>query len=127
MDLEIKEEHLEGFNSQAREKVSEATNLFVADLIEESNRIESGRNTTSGPPEITSSMVNDAWVLIRRGLFTPKRSLMIKILRVVSAILALIVGFMYDPINLQDNDYMFLFILVISATIISVTISTMKE
>ena len=50
-----------------------------------------------------------------------------KVLRVVAAVLALVVGIMYDKTRLQDGVYMSLFILLIAATIITVTISTLKE
>ena len=127
MDIEILDENLKGFNSQAKVKLSEATTEFAGDLIEESNRLESSRNTTGNEPEITSSMVNDAQVLIRRGLTQPKKGIGLKILRVVAAVLSLLVGVLYDSTKLQNGGYMLLFIGVITAAILTVTISTFKE
>ena len=127
MDIEILDENLKGFNSQAKIKLSEATTEFAGDLIEESNRLESSRNTTGNEPEITSSMVNDAQVLIRRGLTQPKKGIGLKILRVVAAVLSLLVGVLYDSTKLQNGGYMLLFIGVITAAILTVTISTFKE
>lgn len=57
IQIVIDEDDLVGLNEHARNKIEESANNFITDLIEESNRIESGRNTTSGQPEITSSMV----------------------------------------------------------------------
>lgn len=127
MDIEILDENLKGFNSQAKVKLSEATTEFAGDLIEESNRLESSRNTTGNEPEITSSMVNDAQVLIRRGLTQPKKGIGLKILRVVAAVLSLLVGVLYDSTKLQNGGYMLLFIGVITAAILTVTISMFKE
>ena len=127
MEIQIPDDDLKGFNPQASAKLGEATEEFVSDMITEANRIESGRNTTSGTPEITSSMVNDARVLIRRGLVQPRRNIGMKVLRVLSAVLALVAGFMYDTTRLQDGGYMLLFILVVTATILCVTISTIRE
>lgn len=127
IDINIPDNNLEGFNTQARDKLKESADDFVSDLIEEANRVESGRNSTSGNPEITSSMVNDAQVLIRRGLAQPKKGMGVKILRIASAILSLVVGMMYDATKLQDSGYMLLFILVIGAAILTVTIATIKE
>lgn len=125
--IHIQDQDVSGFNTQAKIKLEESVNEFVSDLIEEANRIESGRNSTSGDPEITSSMVNDARVLIRRGLAQPKKGMGIKILRISSAVLSLAVGMMYDSTKLQDSGYMLLFILVIAAAILSVTVATIKE
>ncbi|KAF5028964.1 hypothetical protein DSECCO2_653520 [anaerobic digester metagenome] len=127
IDIQIQNESVNGFNAQAKIKLEESVNEFISDLIEEANRIESGRNTTSGSPEITSSMVNDARVLIRRGLAQPKKGLRIKILRIFSSVLSLAVGIMYDSTKLQNSGYMLFFIIVIAAAILSVTIATIKE
>lgn len=107
--------------------MSEATTKFVDDLIEESNRLESSRNTTGDDPQVTSSMVNDASVLILRGLSQPRRGVGIKILRVAAAVSSLLVGVLYDPDKLQSAEYMLLFILIVTAAILTVTISTIRE
>lgn len=127
IDINIPDQDIKGFNFQARDKLKHSVGEFVSDLIEESNRIESGRNTTSGDPEITSSMVNDAKILILRGLVQPKKGILTKITRIAASILSLVVGIMYNPSKLQDSGYMLLFIIVVTAAILSVTIATIKE
>jgi hypothetical protein len=127
MEIIIPDDDLKGFNEKAKSKLKEASKEFVNDLIEESNRLESSRNTSGDDPEITSSMVNDAIILIRRGLAQPKKNLLIKGLRVLAAVLSLLVGVLYDKTKLQDSGYMFLFIAVITAAILTVTVATIKE
>ncbi|MCF5716794.1 hypothetical protein GS629_00415 [Aeromonas veronii] len=127
MDINISNEDLKGFNEQAKAKLAEAATEFIGDLIEESNRLESSRNTSGNEPEITSSMVNDARILIRRGLTQPKKDFGLKILRIAAAVLSLLVGVLYDSEKLQSGGYMLLFIGVITAAILTVTISTIKE
>lgn len=127
MEIKIPKKDLYGFNVKAKEKLEEASKEFINDLIEESNRVESSRNSTSNDPEITSSMVNDAEVLIRRGLSKSKNSIRFKLLRVAAAVLSLSVGILYDSTKLQNSEYMLLFIFVITATILTVTISVIKE
>jgi hypothetical protein len=41
---------------------------YASALIDEANRIEAGRNSTEGNPEVTRAMVNDAADLMRRDL-----------------------------------------------------------
>ena len=127
LEIQIPENDLTGFREQAHARLKEATTKFATDLIEEANRIETGRNSTSGPPEVTRGMVNDAEVLLRRGLSAPKKSWISKIFRVIAAVLSLGVGIMYDGTALQDSGYLLLFILLVAAAIFAVTMSTLRE
>lgn len=72
--IQIPNNNLIGFSEEARELLKSATADFAIDLIEEANRIEAGRNSTDGPPEVTGGMVNDANLLLRRGLSVPKKA-----------------------------------------------------
>lgn len=127
IEISIPDKDIVGFNGYAKTKMEESVSEYATALIEESNRIESGRSNTGNAPEITSSMVNDAKILLGRGLIQPKQKWGIKILRVIASILSLTVGIMYDTAELQDSTYMFLFIAVITAAIFSVTVVTIKE
>jgi hypothetical protein len=127
INIEISDEDLTGFSDQARESLKGAVLEYSSELIEEANRLEAGRNPTQGTPEVTRGMVNDAKIFIRRGLGSPKKSWGLRILRIVSAVLSLAVGIMYNQTKLQDSAYLFFFILVVAGTILAVTISTLKE
>jgi hypothetical protein len=127
MQIEISDADLAGFNNQARERLAAVTLEFAEELVEEANRIETGRNTTHGEPEITSSMVHDAELSIRRGLSAPRKSRGSRILRIAGAVLSLFVGIIYNATKLQGAGYMFLFISVVTAAIICVTISTFND
>ena len=128
MEIKIDINDLKGFNEKAKEQLIETVKTYIDDVIKESNRIEVSRNTTNNNiPEITSSMVNDAGILIRRGHAFPKKRLGIKILRVFAAVVSAIPGFLYDSTKLQNSGYMALFIIAITIAILAVTISTIKE
>jgi hypothetical protein len=127
INIQIPDSDLVGFSDQAKERLKEAMLDYTSNLIEEANRIEAGRNSAKGTPEITRGMVNDANDLLRRGLGMPRKSWGLRILRVLAAVLSLIVGIMYDELKLQNSAYMLHFILVVAGTILAVTISTLKE
>jgi len=127
VDIQIADEDLSGFSNPAKGKLKEAVADYASDLIDEANRIEAGRNSTGGNPEITQGMVNDAKILLRRGLGAPKTKVWSKIWRVAAAVLSLAAGFLYDKEELQDGGYMLLFILVVATAILAVTISTLKD
>ena len=126
-EIRIPEDSLAGFSQQARKRLREATAEYATDLIEEANRIEAGRNSTNGSPEVTRGMIDDARILLRRGLGAPKKGRGIKILRVSAAVLPLFVGILYDRSELQNGSYMLLFILALAAAIVVVTISVLRE
>lgn len=127
MDIEIPETDLEGFNDQSKETLKQALVAYADQLIDESNRIEASNRTTEGDPEVTSSMVDSASVLLRRGLAKPRGKMLPKILRIAAAVLSLAAGFMYDARELQDSTYLLTFIIVVSAAILAVTVSTIRE
>lgn len=127
MRLDIDETFLAGFNDPAKVELRAATLQFAQDLIREANRIEASRNPVRGNPQLTSSMVNDAAVLIRRGLAQPKKKLGVKIVRVIAAVLSLVVGFTYDATKLQDKTYMLVFVVVVAVAIIAATMSILLD
>ncbi|HFF8434858.1 hypothetical protein [Serratia marcescens] len=125
--IEIPDEDLNGFSAQAQETLKTAIEEFSSELIDETNRLEAGRNASKGAPEVTRGMVIDAKILLKRGLGSPKKGMWPKILQIISAILSLLAGIMYNDTKLQDSAYLLIFILVVTATILAVTISTIKE
>lgn len=127
INISIPDNDLVGFSDQAQDSLKEAIEEYSSDLIEETNRLEAGRNPTKGVPEVTRGMVTDARIFLKRGLGSPKKGWGVKILRVASAVLSLVVGIMYNETKLQDSAYLLIFILIVAATILSVTISTIKE
>lgn len=127
MQIDIEERNLSGFNDHAKTALKKSISDFSEELIKESNRIESSRNPSSDSPQVTSGIVNDATVLIRRGLVQPKKKTRVVVCRIISAIFSLLVGIIYDATKLQDKIYMLVFIIVVVIAIISLTISIIME
>lgn len=127
MQISIDDKTLAGFNDPAKVELTKAATEFIEDLVKESNRIEATRNPSSGNPQVTSGMVTDAAVLVRRGLAQPKKKIGIKLLRIIAAVLSLAVGFTYDAAKLQDKTYMLIFVVTVAVAILAVTISTIME
>lgn len=127
MQIDIDDTTLAGFNDPAKTALAKAATEFLEDLVKEANRIEATHNTSSGNPQVTSSMVSDAGVLIRRGLARPKKKIGAKLVRIIAAVLSMAVGFTYDATKLQDKTYMLVFVVVVALAILAVTISTIME
>lgn len=127
LKIDIPEDNLTGFSQQARLRLKEATAEYATELIEEANRIEAGRNSTRGPPEVTRGMVDDAGLLLRRGLSAQRKGWKSKITRIVAVVLSLCVGILYNDAALQNSAYLLIFVLLVAAAILAATISTLIE
>ena len=127
IDINIPDKDIQGFNQQAKDELKKCIQSFSNDIIAESNRIETSINTTSKGPEITSSIVADAQVLIRHKISKPKKNYLLVLLKVLASVASLAVGLMYQKDALQKSGYMVLFIVVIVIAIILITLSIILE
>lgn len=124
--IEITDNKIVGFDNDAKAALEAAVKQHADLLIKEAYGIERRETPPHGQPEVKKGMVNAATAVLRYGSVA-KTTTWIRIVRIISAVLALAVGIMYDPIALQEGQYMLIFVLAIAATIILVTISTLKE
>ena len=127
VDVVVSDSELVGFSEHAKSHLKVAMTRYAGELIAEANRVESDRNRTNGTPEITQGMVDDADIVMRRGIRGAKTSIWIKVLRIVSAVLALAVGVMYNQNQMQNGIYLLVFIITVAAAILALTISTLRE
>lgn len=128
IDIKIEDNDLVGFNQQAKDELVNSITEFSDDLITEANRIESQTNSTSQGPEVTSSMVRDAKVLLRHKLGKPQTSTGSIILKILATLFVLLSGIMYQPDKLKAVDeYMVFYIIVIALAILFTTLTFIKE
>lgn len=127
INIEISDNDLAGFNDQAKQELKVSVETFSDDLIAEANRIESSINSTSQGPEITSSIVRDAKVLIRHKISKPKKNIWSIILKIAASVLSLVAGIMYQKEKLQDTTYLVFYIIIIAIAILLTTLTVIKE
>jgi hypothetical protein len=127
ININIADNDVDGFNNQAKIELKDSVVDFSNDLIAESNRIESSINTSTTGPEITSSIVRDAKVLLRHKISKPKKSYGSIALKIGASISSLIVGIMYDKDKLQNGVYLIGYIIVIALAILLTTVTIFKE
>jgi hypothetical protein len=127
ISIDINDSDLAGFNDQAKQELKTSVETFSDDLIAEANRIESSINSTSQGPEITSSIVRDAKVLIRHKISKPKRNIYSVILKIGASVLSLVAGIMYQKEKLQDATYLVFYIIIIAIAILLTTLTVIKE
>ncbi len=127
LNISIQDSDLAGFNDQAQTELKSSIENFSNDLIAEANRIESTVNTTSQGPEITSSIVRDAKVLIRHKISKPKKSNSAILMKIGASVLSLVAGIMYQKEKLQDTGYLIFYIIIIALAILLTTLTILKE
>ncbi len=127
INININDADLAGFNDQAKQELKTSIETFSDDLIAEANRIESSVNSTSQGPEITSSIVRDAKVIIRHKISKPKRNRCSILLKIGASVLSLVAGIMYQKEKLQDTTYLVFYIIIIALAILLTTITVIKE
>lgn len=127
IEIVIEDADLAGFSAPAKEGVKRAGEEFIKHVINEANRLESAQNVGGGPVEITNAMVDNAALIQRHAIGVKKTATGIKVLRITSAVISLIVGFMYDEIKLQDAGYLAIFVIFIAGAILTTTLATLKE
>lgn len=127
INIDISDSDLAGFNDQAKQELKASVETFSDDLIAEANRIESSVNSTSQGPEITSSIVRDAKVLIRHKISKPKKNIWSILLKIGASVLSLVAGIMYQKEKLQDTTYLVFYIIIIAIAILLTTLTVIKE
>ena len=123
----IDDNQLKGYSTHANEEVESSTKKYVANLIDEANRLEAGRGSKGGVPEVTAAMVHDASDSLSRGLGVARKKIGLKILKVAAALLSAAAGAMYNDVKLQSGGYLLAFIFVVALAILAVTLSTFLE
>ncbi|MFL9834295.1 hypothetical protein [Chryseobacterium terrae] len=127
IDINIPDSNLLGFNNNAKDELKRNVESFSTDLIAEANRLESAHNRTANGPEITSSIISDAHLILRHGIRKPKKNKWNTFFKISASVFSLLAGIMYQKDELQNTGYLVFYILIIAIAIILTTLSILKE
>ena len=127
LESPIPEGSLEHLNGPGQSEFHAAAHRYCIDLLAEAGRLEATAKTTSGNPEITSSMVKDADLLLRHGYRRPKRTPFLVVAQVVSTIGSFVTGLLFDTVKLKEPGQLVFFIIVLAISITATVITVVKE
>src|SRR5260221_14334217 len=88
--------------AQAESAYQVALETFADDLLKEASRLEAAAKGTSGDPEITSTMVNDANILLRRAYARPRKSRIVVASQLISTVGGAVTGLLADMEKLKN-------------------------
>lgn len=125
LKVELSENYIQYLNEPAKCELSNSLMAYAKQLLREANRLEGDIRTTKGDPEITSSMIKDATILINRGYKNSRKSVCLIILKISAVLVSAITGFFIESLNEPWGPYVFA--ASFSLASILTTISIIKE
>lgn len=115
------------FNPQAIAITQTSVSKYAEDLCKEAGRLEAAARTAGGDPEITSSMVRDADLLLRRGYRQPRLRGWAITARVAAPVAGFLTGLLADLQKLKEPQWLIAFIVLLAITITVTVLVASKE
>ena len=127
IEIQVEDADLEGLSDPAKDSLKSEGEQYIKKVIQEANRLESSQKSGSGPVEITKAMIDKAAFIQKHSIGNSRTPLLIKFLRIASAVLSLIVGIIFDATKLQNDTYLIVFGIIFALAILTTTLATLKD
>ena len=115
LQIPLADEPLSPFTPPAKSSLAKHVTKFASDLVQEAGAHRSRDSASPGnEPQVTSSMVDDAALLMRKGYRRPRRSRWLKAAQITAPLAALLAGLLADPDLLQQVGLLALFVVTAS-------------
>lgn len=125
--IELSDDEVKFLNENARQQVQVSVRKFAGELLEEASRLEAAGHTGQGDPQITSSMVSDANLLLRRGYARRKKHPMLIGAQVVALVGGFLTGLFADADKLKDTGNLVTFVILLTITIATSVAVVLKD
>jgi hypothetical protein len=127
LQVPLRDSSTETLNPPAQTALSEAVSRYATDLLAEAGRLEAVVNTSGKPPELTSSMIQDADLLLRRGYSKPKKTRGLQAAQILAAVGGFLTGFLTDAEKLNQPLTLVAFVVILAGTITATVVSVVRE
>ncbi|MDY6947897.1 MAG: hypothetical protein SXG53_19495 [Pseudomonadota bacterium] len=114
-------------NEQGLQQYHALLDEYATELLAEAGRLEAAGRSTSGHPEITSTLVRDADLHLRRGYRRRTRGTLVFTCQLIASVGALVTGLLFDFELSKSPLLMVIFVIVLTVTITALVIALMKE
>lgn len=125
--IKISGDGTEYLNEQGREHFHTLMDTYATELLAEAGRLEAAGRSTKGHPEITSTLVRDADLHLRRGYRRRTKGALVFCCQLIALVGALITGLLFDFELSTDPLLMVGFVVVLTITITGLVVALMKE
>lgn len=127
VELKIAEQATQHLNAPASGELKACVERYAADLLGEANRLEAATKSTDGGPEITSTMIKDADILLRRGYRRPPKGRVLIVAQLVATVGGFLTGLFADAEKLKSPIGFSVFVLALALTVTATVVAVMKE
>lgn len=127
MKLRIPDDATRYLNPQGLQQFETVLENYGTELLAEAGRLEAAARSTNGDPEITSTLVRDADLHLRRGYRRRSKGSFMFFSQLVGSVGALITGLLFDFELLKDPLLLVGFVISLSATIAATATALVKE
>ena len=127
LKIEIQDAELVYLNQPAKDELKSSIEDYIDEVLDEATRLEAGNNTSGRTPQITSSMISDAKLLLRKDYKKPKKPLRIKIIQIIASVSAAIFGVMFDYDKVKEPTFIVLLLLVFAVALGTTIFVVMNE
>lgn len=127
IQLNVTEETTKYLNSPATDQFQLALEQYANDLLSEASRLEATGKSTKGNPEITSTMIKDADLLLRRGYTHHSKKPLLIFAQIAATVGSFVTGLLSDISKLKEPLLLVIFIAVLTVTITATVFVLMKD
>jgi hypothetical protein len=114
-------------NPPAELELQRVVDQYALDLLTEAGRLEGAGKSTKGNPELTSTFIKDADLLLRRGYSRRPKTPLLVVSQVVGSVGGFLTGLLADADKLKDPLMLLVFVVLLTVTITATVIAVMKE
>lgn len=119
IEIDISDDKLQNLSPTAKTEISKVSKSYIEDVLDEASRIEESRRTTTGNPEVTAAIINDAVVFAKNyGIRKrkPKRQIFMQIVAFITSTLT---GGLFDTDKFKDAWYVILFLVIFLVAVVA--------
>jgi hypothetical protein len=117
VELSIGDDEVQYLNPEAQNALTGALKSYSEDILDEAMRLESTSRASSGNPQITSGIIEDSDLILRRGYKKPQKSKLRKAGQLLATGAGVVAGILADQSLLIHPPYLILFIIVASTAL----------
>jgi len=108
IEINISDEKIRHLNENGKSELIKKCKKYGDEIMDEASRLEASRNDTENH-EITSALINDAVIHIKRFPTDNKINWWIKIIQIIAFLSSLIAGSLFDSDKLKDTNQLIWF------------------
>lgn len=119
IEIDISNDKLQNLSTTAKTEISKVSKSYIEDVLDEASRIEESRRTTTGSPEVTAAIINDAVIFAKNYGIRKRKPRRYILMQIVAFISSIFTGGLFDTDKFKDTRYVILFLVIFLVAVVS--------